>query len=231
MFYKRKLLLYLMFRPLLLTGPQFFVELLYSIIIIFSSLFVYWRTQEIYELTSYRSIKYFRNAFLFFGLAYLSRFLLRGLNILHDGLFGRELFRFGFFLFLYLSLVAGLLLIYSILWKHLRQKKEYTLHIHIFAFLVSLLSILYFFRLNLFIILTLLFLIATFLASFYRDKSHKMKHLHIIYLLLFVAWLVNSAAHFFIIISFATGIVLYTASSLLFLIIVYKVIKNTTRKK
>ena len=57
-----------------LTGPYLWIEPIYSVIIILFSLFIYLRTKEIYELTYYKGIKYFRNAFLFFGIALVEAF-------------------------------------------------------------------------------------------------------------------------------------------------------------
>jgi len=38
-------------------------------------LLLYFKTREVYSLTKHTGIKYFRDAFLFFGFAYLLRFL------------------------------------------------------------------------------------------------------------------------------------------------------------
>ena len=52
-------------------------EIIYSFVIIFCSLLVYFGTKEIYELSSHKGIKYFREAFLFFAIAYFFRFLIK----------------------------------------------------------------------------------------------------------------------------------------------------------
>ena len=44
-------------------------ELIYSFVIIICSLMVYFGTKELYELSSYKGIKYFRQAFLFFAIS------------------------------------------------------------------------------------------------------------------------------------------------------------------
>ena len=51
-------------------------ELLYSFIIIAISLIIYFSTREIEILSSYKGIKYFRFAFMFFGIAFASRLVL-----------------------------------------------------------------------------------------------------------------------------------------------------------
>ncbi|MCK5698593.1 MAG: hypothetical protein KAH93_02010, partial [Candidatus Aenigmarchaeota archaeon] len=59
----------------LMAGPfidpiGFGIELAYTFIVVVLCFLVYYKTREIYDLTGYKGIKYFRRAFLFFGLAY-----------------------------------------------------------------------------------------------------------------------------------------------------------------
>ena len=62
-------------RPLMSLG--FGSELIYSFVIILCSLMVYFGTKELYELSSYKGIKYFREAFLFFAIAYAFRSVIK----------------------------------------------------------------------------------------------------------------------------------------------------------
>ena len=56
-------------------------ELIYTTIIVIFCYLIYHKTKEIYNLTKYKGIHYFRNTFLFFALAYASRFILHLLFI------------------------------------------------------------------------------------------------------------------------------------------------------
>ena len=56
-----------------LINPSFGTEIMYSFIIIMCSLIIYFSTREMYELSSYKGLKYFRLAFLFFAVAYFFR--------------------------------------------------------------------------------------------------------------------------------------------------------------
>ena len=68
----------LMKHPLeFLMPPQIGAELIYSFVIIVCSLMVYYATKEMYELSSYKGIKYFRQAFLFFAIAYFFRYFIQ----------------------------------------------------------------------------------------------------------------------------------------------------------
>jgi len=60
--------------PLFLINPNFLIELVYSVILTISCLIIYFKTSEIYKLTSHKGIKYFRMTFLFFAASYFLRF-------------------------------------------------------------------------------------------------------------------------------------------------------------
>ena len=118
--------------PGIMPGPMFdplrFVpEFLYAAIILFTCLFVYFKTREMFELSRYRGIQHFRNAFLFFGLAYASRFVfvLFQLSLITlDYRFPRRLFfPFSGVLVAYFSTMALFYLAYSVGWKGLDYKK------------------------------------------------------------------------------------------------------------
>lgn len=144
------------------------------------------------------------------------------------------LFRLGFFIFLYSGLMAGFLLIYSIIWKRFKHSDDYSSVLHIIALFIAAIVSIIFFRPNFLAILTIVFLISSLLAYHNRNKQNKkegIKQLHIIYILLFLTWIANAAAHFFIRISLKAGIILYTVSSILFLTIACKVAKSTGMKK
>ena len=54
---------------------MFGIELGFTVIAVIFCFLIYFKTKEIYELTKYKGIRYFRGAFLFFGLSYVMRFL------------------------------------------------------------------------------------------------------------------------------------------------------------
>ncbi len=217
------------FRPIFLTGPHLWLELFYSLIIILSSLFIYLKTKELYDLTQHQGIKYFRNSFLLFGLAFFSRFIIRIMNFLSDDPLGRGFHQFGLFIFIYAGIAAGLLLIYSIVWKNIKNSKEKEPYIHIISLIISAFIVFTSKKPNFLFLIAALFIIAGILAYQYNKKSENKIKLLIVYLLLPTAWILNAAAQIFIRVSITTALVLYTLSSILFLLITYrvsKVIKN-----
>ena len=112
--------------PHFFTGPEFILESLYSLIVIISCLIIYFKTKEIYKLSSHKGIGIFRNAFLFFGIAFFSRYFLRFITLISDYQIDRIIFGLGFFFFVYFGTMAALLLIYSVLWKRFKELKKQT---------------------------------------------------------------------------------------------------------
>ncbi len=173
------------------------VEIGYTLIIVFLCFSIYYRTREIYDLTKYEGIMYFRITFLFFGLAFLFRFL-SVLVMLLDLKFDIEISNY-FFRILplvfngYFSTMAILSLIYSLVWKELQIK-----HMLIISNAVAIIiSVIAFFSRSPFILIeaqaTLLVMTLVMAFILYR-KPRKISQLFIIYVLLFLFWLANLLA-------------------------------------
>ncbi len=207
---------------------RFFIELFYSLIVVSSCLIIYFKTRKISHLTSYKGISYFKNAFLFFAIAYFSRFLFLALRIFTSKLyFGRALFRLGFFIFVFTGLMAAISLLSSVLWKHFENKAFN--YLYLFYFCGFILALFTFIKPNPFIfILTALLFLGTTLLSYFSDKKSKehLSKIYLIYLFLFFAWIANALAHFVFFISIFMGIIIYLFSALFFILVLYKVIKR-----
>lgn len=208
----------------------FGTDLLYAFVLIVISLMIYFGTRELYELSSHKGIKFFRDAFLFFALAYFFRsfvklltlFDIRTLRIPPQTFSGLTLF-----LFVYFSSLAILYLLYSVVYKKWEtENAKYILHgisaLIAIAILILRISWMYL-GTNL-----LLFLIAIGTVYFAGKKSRKKKHsLYAIYVLLTAFWTLNILdiliPHFFRGLQF----LIYIVSIGIFLAILYKVIKKT----
>jgi hypothetical protein len=210
------------------------VELIYSFVIVICSLMVYYATKEMYDLSSYKGIKYFRNAFLFFAIAYFFRYIIMFLLVLFDL---KEIFevspRFiGFaslFIFLYASSMAVFYLLYSVMWKKWNHSK---LKIYLFNFLAWIIALIgSIFRgieVSFILNIALLLFAAFILLVAYKDSKNKQKgkSLFIIYLLLFIFFILNVIniliPKFFQIYQ----LLIYLISIFVFMIILYKVLRK-----
>jgi len=209
-------------------------ELFYSFVIITCSLMVYYGTKELYELSSYKGIKYFRQAFLFFALAYFFRSIIKFL-LLYFGLNGVIDFSpitFGAFglltqlLFVYFSSMAIFYLLYSVMWKKWNQSSYNIYLFNIAAFVIAFVSILsknhfVHFGLNVFLLLIVIFVVYTS----YKNKK-KGHNLYLIYLLWSIFWILNIIDILIPNLFQGLQLFIYIASTLTFLLILYKVIKN-----
>ena len=176
-----------MFNPLM-----FFVEIGYTFFILFFCFLIYIKTKEIYDLTKHKGIYYFRNTFLFFGLAYLLRFLFgiimmteRWIDFIH---IPRHAMRPLTSLFTgYFSTMALLCLIYSTIWKRF-SSKEFFIASNIIALLIAVSAAI---SQEVFILTQIFLLIIAIVLSIVIKKKSKLSKIHILYFLLFLFWIIS----------------------------------------
>jgi len=208
---------------------MFGIEFAYTLIVVLLCFLVYYKTKEFYDLTRYKGIGYFRNAFLFFGLAYASRFLLHILTFttrfFFDVFAPRSIvFPLSMVLVGYFSTMAIFYLTYSVIWKKIRYK-HFIAFSNITAMIISLVAFIS--RSNVLLsLLQLLLLVFTVTISFVKhEKAKKKTNIRALYLLIAAFWLIN----LFLIgprrAPFEFKFVLQAISLIVFLLIYYKVSK------
>jgi hypothetical protein len=215
--------------------PQIGFELIYSFVIIACSLLVYHATKEMYDLSKYNGIKFFRYAFLFFAVAYFFRYFIQfvllslGLNSILD--FSPNFIGWiSLFVFLYSSSMAVFYLLYSLMWKKWGDSKSKNLLFHLLAIVIALIG-LSFRGAEMYLILNIIILGFVFfvLSIAYKDskKKKKEKSLFIIYLLLFIFWILNVID--ILLPSFLQlfQLIIYLISISLFMVILYKVLRKS----
>jgi len=214
-------------------------EIMYSFIIILCSLMIYFGTKELYELSSYKGLKYFRQAFLFFAIAYFFRSLIKFI-LIYSNL--REIFEFSpkffgmmagpitLFIFMYFSSMAIFYILYSANYKSMKERKYNLYFFHTISFIIALFTVV--FR-NPFVYLgiNVLLLLITVFTIYISSKEKKGKHsLYKIYLLLSLFWVLN-IIDILIPGFFDIGqILIYLISSGIFFTILYKVLKKVGSK-
>jgi len=180
--------------------PHFFdpivfgTELVFTIIAFIFCFAIYYKTRESYELTKHAGIRYFRDAFLFFGLSYIMRFLFSLVlfsRMAFDFFIPREMFVPLFILPLgYLSTIAIFYLIFSLVWKRVNNQKILILG-HLIAILLPLLAFLTRTPMLLLYMQTALLMIAILLVFLIRKGKKRLSKTKILYLLVFGLWLIN----------------------------------------
>ncbi len=211
------------------------VELVYSFIIIICSLMIYFATKEMDKLSSYKGIKYFRLSFLFFAFAYFFRYFiqiflfsfnLKGILEFSPMFFGA----ISLFVFLYFSTMAIFFLLYSVMWKKWNHSKLTIILFNVSALIMAFAlifsrGIFVYLLINLILLLVVLFIL--FIA--YKDSKKKSKtgSPFIIYLLLSIFWILNITDILIPRFLSIYQLLVYLISILLFMIILYKVLKKT----
>jgi hypothetical protein len=211
----------------------FGAEAIYSFVIIVCSLMIYFGTKELYHLSSHKGIKYFRQAFLFFAIAYFFRsfikFVLDYLRLKEISEFAPRFFGGGIslFFFMYFSSMAIFYLLYSVVWKKWNNDST---KIYLFHFLSLIIATIVLILKNTFVyfimnIILLLFVTVVFYIV-HKNNKKKENRLYATYALLFIFEILNVID--ILIPAFFQGIQLfvYLASSGIFLIILYKVLRK-----
>jgi len=204
-------------------------EMIYSFVIVISSLMIYFGTKELYELSSHKGIRCFRQAFLFFALAYFFRsfikIVLSYFNV--SGILEVPMFLFGpiaLFLFVYLSSIAVFYLLNSIMWKKWGNGVGRNIAFHLIAILIAGINI-YFNSTVVFVwshLLIFVFIIASLLISSERIRKHRF---YLIYILIFIFWVLNVIDVLVPKYLQSFQLFIYLSSTWIFLAILYKVMR------
>lgn len=215
--------------PHFLDPFRFGTEILYTLVIVLLCFGIYLKTRESYNLTKHKGIKYFRDAFLFFGLSYLIRVIGVFLNF-SQKLIGLDISRGPMFFWMlipvsYFSTIAILYLIYSSTWKKIGNKLLLVLS-HLLALFLSIVTFLTRSPHILLYIQSGLLVFAVALAFLTTKKNKKKIQTKLFYFLISVSWLFNiwivSTKRMF---PFEIKIILQLISVIVFLIMYYKVNK------
>lgn len=207
---------------------RFYTEIVYTALILVFCFVIYFKTRGIYELTKYKGIKYFRNAFLFFGLAYLVRLFLH-LNLTSRIRFDMMPMRPANPLILvligYLSTMAIFFLVYSTAWKKIREN-HFLLFSNAVAVLISFVSFITRSHMILIYLQFLLLILAILLSFAKKSRSRKHTSTRTLYILILFFWLFNlSLIGPREMVPFEVDMFFHLFSLVVFFIIFYKVSK------
>jgi hypothetical protein len=184
----------------LVTENKWILEALYTLMICSICLLITFKTNRFYKLSLHNGIRYFRNAFLFFGAGFLVRYIL---GFFSD--FGISNANIVEIIFEYLMIMAGFFLLYSLIWKKFASKKEYSsmfntkiMVFNLMAITLALLDSVWQTYNFMFFSQIIIFLYASVISLVnYVNKSEKFKFLKFYFiamLLVLSAWILNFLA-------------------------------------
>jgi len=211
-------------------------EIIYSFVIIVCSLMIYFGTKELYELSSYKGIKYLRKSFLFFAVAYFFRSFIKIFFIIMSPPrimnYSPVLFQFiSLFIFIYFSSMAVFYLVYSMMWKKWKNHSNRIYIFHILALAASSVSIFFNSAKIYLMINVIIFVFITIMiySAYHNSEKHSKKKLNLyaIYILLFIFWILNVLEILIPELLRTFQLIVYLASLGIFLSILYKVLKKS----
>jgi len=99
-----------------------FLKVLYGLIIVIISTIIVLKTHKLFKISLHQGIRYFRNAFLFFGLGFFTRYLI-GTNLLAPIVSQNYFLAIKVFVEFFF-IMAGFFLLYSLIWKRVEGSKK-----------------------------------------------------------------------------------------------------------
>jgi hypothetical protein len=177
------------------------LEIIYTSLIIFPSLFIYVKTKKLYDFSKYKGIRYFSNAFLFFTLAFLVRLVYFTSGNYQDSILSFLFYKnYLLILFEFLFLLPGFYFLMCLLHKHiikLNKSKQYLIlssFILIFLF-VSIIDYLFYTFLLMYIVNIIIFFFNSIISykNYLKKKTLYGQIFSISMMLLLFAWTLNFA--------------------------------------
>jgi hypothetical protein len=215
---------------------KFILEAFYALIICSLCMLIVLKTDRFYKLSLHKGIRYFRNAFFFYGIAFALRYVF--------GIFSDFALHYAFvvgMLFQYFFVMAGFFLFYSLIYKKIESSSEnYTSSLlnpkifvfHIIAFLISVLGYLWQTYLFMFFSQIIIFFCALIISfiNYKNRKQHKFPKFYFIAVFLgLVAWILNLLVALFFQWNPTILIEIGILNVIFFLLFFYGIIKFTQR--
>jgi hypothetical protein len=214
------------------------VKLIYGLIVALICLIIVFKTDKIFRISLHKGIRYFRNAFLFYCVGFLIRYVF-GSNLLFSNMGGlynpilKALFEF-------FMIMGGFFLLYSLLWKKIEAPRARYLSslmnanilvLYLISIIIVSIDILYNSFYALFVSQIFLFTMA-FAISFsnYLSKGKQRKFLMFYFIamgLSLVAWGLNGLAALLLEWSMGVIITIYLINIIIFLIFLSGILNFT----
>ena len=175
-----------------------FLKIIYGLIVGLICMIIFLKTDKFFKLSSHEGIRYFRNAFFFYGLAFLIRYFF---GVFFDTPLGNIII---WAIFEYFVILAGFFLLYSLIWKKFNHLNEYSslfnpkvIVFHLMAIIITLLDALFGSYNLMFLSQIIIFFYASLISySNYRKNSKRkfLKFYSVAMILELFAWTFNFIA-------------------------------------
>ena len=205
------------------------LKIIYALIICFICAIIVIESNRLFKLSDVQGLRYFRNSFFFYGLAFFLRYIL--------GKLFNTIFLFEFFI-----ITAGLFLLYSFTWKYAEYMGKFYYSFlnpragsfYIIAILIAWVDSLLSTPLFMYVFQILLFTIMSFISyDKYVSggrKNKASKYYFVVILLGLLMWILNMFLEYFINWNVVLQIIVYSINILFFAFFFYVIIKITKGK-
>ncbi len=222
----------------LILENKWVLEVVYAFVVSSICAIIVIKTDKFFRLSLHNGIRYFRNAFFFYGIAFIVRYIF---GLLSDS--GFESVYIVQIIFEYFLIMAGFFLLYSLVWRRFESgKDEYFTSLfnskvavfHVMAIVIALLDYAWQTYFFMFISQILLFSYATILSFINfrkRNNKHNFRKFYPLTMLLsLAAWTLNLLAPLYF--NWNSGLLIDIGSIniVFFLLFLYGVIKVTKTK-
>jgi len=183
------------------------IKILYGLLIGIICMIIVSKSHRLYHLSSYEGIRYFRNAFLFFGIAFIFRYIIAGFTLF--GLISTDFLLPIDLLFEFFLLMAGFFLLYSLIWKRIEGTKgsfssilnSRILIFYVMAFIITILDYMWGNYYFMFLSQIIVFVAASIISyiNYYNNGKKRgfLKFYLIAMILALVAWVLNAVTAVF----------------------------------
>ncbi len=218
----------------LIIENRLLLEFFYSIIIASICIAIVFKADKYFRLSLHQGLRYFRNAFFFYGIAFIARYIYEVFSDYSINYASIIEIAFEYFL-----IMAGFFLFYSLVWKKFETKESYSslfnskiLIFHIAALILAVMDYLlqgYYF---LFLSQIVIFIYASIISylNYRKNRKHEFPKFYFIAMLMsLLAWILNLLAAFYFNWDRFMLISIGVINVLFFLLFLYGVIKATKK--
>jgi hypothetical protein len=210
-------------------------KLIYTLVLVLVCIAIVLRTDKLFRLSDHQGIRYFRNAFFFYGVGFVFRYLFSISHFFVGG--SRWLSYVGLIIFEYFIIMASFFLLYSLLWKKVESNAKSSLFnlrilmFHGVALIIALLGFIwqcYYFLFGSQILIFCIALVLGFIAKTEKKAGFLDLYLFVIGLNLF-AWIFNLLIAWVFHWNIISMMLIYMLNVLIFLLFLFAIFSVTKK--
>jgi hypothetical protein len=215
------------------------LKVVYALIISFICALIVLKTDRMFKLSDHQGLRYFRNAFFFYGLSVIVRFIFGVVSISLD--YGKIYLLLTKFFFEFFIVSAGFFLLYSLIWRRIEREASHhsilnlrALFFYLLALIFGILDVYFDTNLALYVSQILLFIILSFISyNNYLNgkKGHNfLKYYFFMMLLGLITWIFTMLLDYILDWNKIIQIIVYILNILFFFVFLYLIKKIISRK-